>query len=245
MASVVCGSSTTLYSWAAGRLTNVSWQAGSDLRAVRYAYKENSDLLAGCAISGGGSQSLATVSRAYDVLNRLTNISSSVLSVPSVVNSFSYTLDSVGRRTTRQDVDGSSLAWKYDSYDQLTNAARSGSANGAADAAYNYGYQYDEIGNRLHEDRGQLDLDGGFNNLNQLTALKFGGKLDIVGTATTTNPPLTVKVDGATATLFQGTNYWGGGRVKTGSNTISIVACDASSNRTETLRRGAAGSGLY
>ena len=95
---------------------------------------------------------------------------------------------------------------------------------------------YDQVGNRLHEDRGQLALDNGFNNLNQLTARRFGGRLDLVGTVTTTNLPVAVKVDGQPAALFQGTNYWGGARVAPGSNVASIVACDAVSNRTEALR---------
>jgi RHS repeat-associated protein len=118
----------------------------------------------------------------------------------------------------------------------LTSAARTNGPNGAADAAYRFAYQYDEVGNRLHEDRGLLDLDGGFNNLNQLTARRFSGRLDMAGTATTTNPPVTVKVDGQPATLFDGTNYWGGARVAPGSNVASIVALDAASNRTTALR---------
>ncbi len=100
---------------------------------------------------------------------------------------------------------------------------------------------------RKHEDRGILDLDGAFsaaggsayggNPLNQLTHLGFGGRLDIVGNVAGTNGPFTVKVDGENAALFNQTNFWGGGRIKAGSNTISIVSTDASTNRTISLRR--------
>ena len=76
----------------------------------------------------------------------------------------------------------------------LTNAVKSGSPNGAADAAYSFGYQYDQVGNRLHEDRGQMDLDGSFNNLNQITALDWYGKLDVLGTVGTSG--VIVKVAG-------------------------------------------------
>jgi hypothetical protein len=173
--------------------------------------------------------------------DRLTNISS-VVSGPSVVNAFSYSLDNLGRRTQRAD-GGTGVSpvvtnlYGYDPFDQLISATKTNSANGAADAAYKFNYQYDQVGNRLHEDRGQLDLDGGFNPLNQLTHLKFGGKLDVLGNFAATNPPVTVKVDGEVAAVFNQTNFLGGGRVKTGSNIISIVARDASSNRTESLRR--------
>ena len=168
---------------------------------------------------------------------RLTNISS-VLSDSSVINSFSYTLDSLGRRIARADADNSQTSWKYDSYDQLTNAVRSGSPNPATDAAYNFGYQFDQVGNRLHEDRGQLDLDGTHNNLNQLTHLAWQGKLDVAGSVSATNPPVSVLVNGASSTLYTNvspTQFLGGASVQAGSNTISIVTRDTTST-TETTR---------
>ena len=232
LASVSCGSSTTLYAWAAGRLTNVS-SFGNDFF---YSYVPNSDLLSQM------SNQTFEITRTYDPASRLLALTNTWTGGGSA---FSYTVDATGKRTQREDFSRTSGSWLltsdysygYDHYDQLTSAARTNGPNGAADAAYRFAYQYDEVGNRLHEDRGQLDLDGSFNNLNQPTALRFGGKLDIVGTVSSTNPPVTVKVDGTTATLFNQTNYWGGGRVRPGSNTASIVAVDASSNRTETLRR--------
>jgi hypothetical protein len=42
----------------------------------------------------------------------------------------------------------------------ITNAVRTGGPNGAADAAYSFGYRYDPIGNRLLERRGPLGLQG-------------------------------------------------------------------------------------
>jgi hypothetical protein len=67
------------------------------------------------------------------------------------------------------------------------NVSGTNSLNAALDAAYSYSYQYDLVGNRLHEDRGLLNLDGTFNPLNQITALKYAGKLDIVGQVSGTN----------------------------------------------------------
>ena len=65
----------------------------------------------------------------------------------------------------------------------------------------------------------------------------FGGKLDVVGQIAGTNGPFSVKVDGENAVIFNNTNFWGTGRIKTGTNTISIVTSDASTNRNETFRQ--------
>jgi hypothetical protein len=54
--------------------------------SAHYSYIPGSDLLAGYAIFSGGSQSLATVSRAYDELDRLTSISATNNS--ATINSF-------------------------------------------------------------------------------------------------------------------------------------------------------------
>jgi YD repeat-containing protein len=223
LASVACGAYTTRYAWAAGRLTNVSWNVGTAVSAVRYGYLPNSDLL----LQVANDQGLVTT-RAYDLLSRLTGLTNDFGSSGSA---FNYVLDSTGRRIARSDfekVSGlwspvSSLSWKYDAFDQLTNAVKTGSANGAADAAYTFGYKYDLIGNRLHEDRGQLDLDGAFNNLNQLTALDWSGRLDVLGSVGATG--VVVKVSGTNAVMYNGTNYLGGGKVSLpGSNNIPIVA---------------------
>ena len=222
----------TEYAWQAGRITDVTWRAGLDEQTVHYGYKSDSDLLEETVFSAANA---LTIGREYNSLDRLTRIYAT--NVAGVINSFSYTLDATGRRIERMDADNAETTWKYDSYDQLTNAVRSGSANGATDAAYRFSYAYDQVGNHLRENRGQLDLTGTHNNLNQLTHRTFGGKLDVVGSATTTNPPVSVKVDGALANIYEETNYLGGTRVQAGSNIISVVAYDAVSNRTETLRQ--------
>jgi RHS repeat-associated protein len=216
----------TFYHWDRGRLTNVSWQAGVDLRTVRYEYKENSDLLWKTTYGTGD----VVVTRLYDDLDRLTNIST--VANGNLVNSFSHALDSTGRRTTREDADGAKLDWGYDFFDQITTAARTNSPNGAADAAYRYQYQYDLVGNRLQEKRGpdgdplsrQHTLDGTHNNLNQLTARDWSGKLPIHGSVD----------DGDTVLLVQGitnappywnvTNWLAGATLAAGSNSVVIVS---------------------
>jgi RHS repeat-associated protein len=92
----------------------------------------------------------------------------------------------------------------------------------------------DQVGNRLHEDRGQLDLDGTFNPLNQLTGLEWSGKLDVAGSVAT-GGPFTNKVNGVVSAIYNTTNFLGGATVKPGSNAISVVTVDPSGTN-ETLR---------
>ncbi len=211
---------TTHYAWNAGRLTNVAWQVGTDLRAVRYDYLSGSDLIESLIFSDAG----LAVTRAYDPADRLMSISAT--SAVSAVNSFLYTLDAVGRRTAREDADGARTDWGYDDFDQLTAAARTNSPNGAADAAYQFGYQYDLIGNRLHEDRGQQSLPASYNNLKQLTHRGWAGKLDIVGTVDTTGAVVLVQGYTNAPPFYDATNWLGGAVVGPGSNAIPIVALE-------------------
>ena len=67
LASVGTGAHTTEYAWAAGRLTNVSWEVGTDRRAVRYGFLPGSDLLLQTVYLDG----TITVYRAYDQADRL------------------------------------------------------------------------------------------------------------------------------------------------------------------------------
>jgi len=114
---------------------------------------------------------------------------------------------------------------------------KTNSPNAALDAAYNFHYQYDQVGNRLHEDRGQMDLDGTFNPLNQLIYLNYSGFLDVYGTVTGTNSPFMVKVNGQSAALYNTSNFLGGAKVKAGTNTISIVVRDSTGTNQYNLVR--------
>ncbi len=150
------------------------------------------------------------------------------------------------RRTRREDTDGARTDWVYDSFDQLISAARTNSPNGAADAAYQHQYQYDLVGNRLHEDRGRQDLDGAFNNLNQLTHLTFGGQINILGTVSTTNSYVLVQgYTNAPPFYHLATNppppgsgvasWFGGAVVNPGSNSIPIVAWEGTNSTQSNL----------
>ncbi|MBA4386956.1 MAG: hypothetical protein C0404_03180 [Verrucomicrobia bacterium] len=213
------------YGWENGRLKNLRSIINGLTNDFAYSYMADMSLVTGL------SNSILSVSKTYDLLGRLTNISSRAGA--NLINSFSYVLDSTGRRTQRKDVDGSELDWKYDPFDQLTNAVKSGSANGAADKAYNYGYKYDLVGNHLHEDRGQLDLDGTFNALNQITSRKFSGKLDLYGTVGSTSTVVLVQGITNAPPFYNLSNWWAGATVGAGTNSIPVVAWQGT-NSTQT-----------
>ena len=227
------GDNYTEYSWYQGRLTNVHAKvAGIEVGNFSYSYKENSDLLETTTYLGG----TVTVHRTYDDLNRLLSISATNAE-DAEINSFTYTLDSVGRRTKRVDADESYIDYGYDFYDQLMTAARTNGTNGAAAAAYNYSYSFDEVGNRTNEVRGQTLLDGSFNALNQIRTLNWSGMLDVLGQiGTTNNNPFTVLVNASTATVYNVTNFLGGATLSAGSNTISIVTKDTVPTTNETVK---------
>lgn len=215
-ASAECGVTTTRYYWATGRLTNAVAVTPAGPHSFVYSYVPGSDLLSEVDADSG----LLTVDREYDALGRLLSMTNAVNS--TAASSYEYTLDENGRRTARTELDSTLYDYSYDSYDQLIKATRSDSPNSAADAAYQYAYRYDEIGNRLHEDRGQLYLDGSFNALNQLTSRAFSGKIDVCGTTSGTN----VMVRGRSATLYadaSATNWLAGAAFQVGSNTIPVV----------------------
>jgi RHS repeat-associated protein len=221
----------TEYYWYQGRLTNVVGRTVSLAPLpFAYSYKPNSDLLQQTVYLGG----TVTVYRAWDPDDRLLAITATNAQ-GQAINDCQYTLDSMGRRTKHTNADASYMNYGYDSYDQLVSAIRTNSANPAADAAYSYVYDYDLVGNRIHENRGQLGLAGVFNDLNQLTQLAFTNKVDVYGIIAGTNPPYTAQVAGTNAVLYNTTNFIGGATLATGSNNISVVVADAGTNTNGTV----------
>jgi len=231
LASIGTGGFTTEYSWVAGRITTVAASDGFvEVGNWDYSYVPGSDLVAGLRTEVSSGNPLA-VARTYDAADRLTRISAT--NDAGVINAFEYGLDVTGRRTARSDADGTQTAWDYDAYDQLVSATRTNGPNGAADAAYRYDYQYDGIGNRLHEDRGQMGLAGVFNELNQLTTCAWTGRLDIVGVVDATNAVVLVRGMTNAPPFYNNTNWLGGAFVQAASNAIPVVVW-AGTNSTET-----------
>ena len=129
----------------------------------------------------------------------------------------------------------------------MTGAVRSGypEANPFGDYPYQYGYEFDRIGNHLKQTKNGTAFAGRYNNLNELMERAVTGPVRVQGTADGVLP-IGVKVDGAAAQtqdVDQDTAaYRGDSRPittgQTGAKTISVVATDSSQppKRTEQTR---------
>ncbi len=93
-------------------------------------------------------------------------------------------------------------------------------------------FQYDEVGTRLEARRCDLDLDGWFNNLSQLTHLTCGGQLNIIGSVSTSNAYVLVQGKTNEPPFYPnpGTNWLGAATVSAGSNSIPIVAWEGTNS---------------
>lgn len=122
-----------------------------------------------------------TTTKQYDLVNRLTSISS-VPSGSSAV-SFGYALNSASQRTGVTNADSSFWVYTYDSMGQVTSG-RKYFGDGTPVAGQQFDYAFDDIGNRQTTTR---DLRSAFytnNLLNQITGRTVPGYVNVLGTAT-------------------------------------------------------------
>ncbi len=117
------------------------------------------------------------------------------------------------------------MEFGYDSADQLRNASLTDTSTGTA--INQYSYDYDPSGNRTNAQIGSTIIKSVPNNLNQLTSESAGGKMHFRGTL---NEPATVTVGGNLATVDSAGNFDGVADVNVGTNTVAVVATDASGN---------------
>ena len=143
------------YTHADGRLTQIdSNNVGGAVPAATYSYAclANSNLLEGLT-HNNGTDDVLTTDRTYAAADRLLSISSSTLHpTPSTVSSCTYQLDAQGRRIKRTDADGTWIDYTYNNRDELIGAVRSGfPADNVRGRPYDYGYEFDDIGNHLKQ----------------------------------------------------------------------------------------------
>ena len=175
-----------------GRMSSVS--SGSD--SANYGYLANSDLLATTTASHSSSTVLTT-SKGWDYGFRLSGITNVVSG--STLTSHHYLYDNVNRRTQAILEDGSVWKYSYNDRNELTGAGRSWS-DGSSVTGQQYGYGFDNIGNRtnaLSGSSGNLRTTSySANNLNEYSSITTPGYKDILGLALVTNG---VTVNGETA----------------------------------------------
>ncbi len=152
-----------------------------------YTRATGSNLLTNASISDG-TNTVLNRGRVYDNLNRLTSITNSVPSVPSVVKSYSYTYNDKDQRTKITFADGSYWDYTYDDKGQVVSAVRTPAAGSTMPlGATQFGYSFDDIGNRIYADMGmpQMRYNYTSNALNQYTQMTVPGIIPVTGKAAT------------------------------------------------------------
>ena len=136
-----------------------------------------------------GSATRMTTSKTYDYLNRLTQISSAPGAAGLLPLTYTYNYNLANQRTLNAFADGSHWAYQYDALGQVTSGKRYW-ADGTAVAGEQFGYAYDNIGNRLTAafggDTNGLNLRTNTytaNSLNEYTGIQTPGYESILGAA--------------------------------------------------------------
>jgi len=178
-----------------GRLGTVS----SGIYSATYGYAPNSDLLRTTTCKSN-STAVLTTTKSWDYGMRLAAIVNSANGV--VVSSHGYQYDTVNRRTRAFLEDGSTWVYGYNDRDELSGANRYWNDWNPV-AGQQFGYNYDNIGNRKTASYGG-DTNGAtmrtnsytVNSLNEYTGIVNPGYQEICGAAVATN---SVTVNGGTA----------------------------------------------
>jgi RHS repeat-associated protein len=165
------------------------WGIGDGTNSATYSYLTNSPLVSQIIFKQNGTNRMTTA-KTYDNLNRLTLISSTTNSV--VVDKHGYAYNSANQRSTVTNTDSSFWSYQYDSLGQVISGKKYWS-DGTPVAGEQFGYGFDDIGNRTSAQAGGNDRGEGLRNasytankLNQYTSRTVPGAADIIGTALST-----------------------------------------------------------
>ena len=134
-----------------------------------------------------------TTTKAYDYLNRLTQISSAPGAANVLPLTFNYNYNLANQRTRDTLADGSYWVYGYDSLGQVTNGCKY-FASGTPVPGQQFDYTFDTIGNRTQTMAGG-DTNGAnlrvanysANSLNQITSRDVPAFVDIMGASILTN----------------------------------------------------------
>jgi RHS repeat-associated protein len=173
------------YDAVSGRLDTVT----DGTKEASYGYVANSELVEQIEFRQGNPLSLSmTTSRGYDTLNRLTSISSAGSGMPSDV-SFVYDYNKANQRIKATLADGSYWVYQYDGLGQLASGVKYW-PGGAPVAGQQFGYSFDQIGNRLSTSAGGDTAGSGHRTatyvpdlLNQYASRTVPNAFDVVGLA--------------------------------------------------------------
>jgi len=166
-----------------------------------YSYLANSPLVSQILFKQNSTTRMTTT-KTYDLLNRLTQVSSAPGASYTLPLAFNYSYNVANQRTHNTLADGSYWIYGYDSLGQVTNACKY-FADGTAVAGQQFDYSFDTIGNRTQTKAGGDQTGSNLrsanyyaNNLNQLTNRDVPAYVDIMGASILSN---SVTVNGSTA----------------------------------------------
>jgi len=206
-----------------GRVQNVT----NPLGTFSYAYVNATGRLDHVDLPNGQKTQYSYFDNLGDQqLKQIKNLDSS----SAVMSQFDYTYNPVGEITSWTQAN-SGMAnpqrydFGYDSASQLRSANLTDTGTGVA--VNQYAYDYDSAGNRQNTQIGTAITSSTANNVNQITSQTSGGKMHFRGTV---NEPATVTVAGNAATVDAAGNFDGVANVNIGTNTVAVVAADASGN---------------
>ena len=136
--------------------TSFSYDDASRLSAVSdgistatYSYLANSALVEQIEFNRSGAANMITT-KSYDLINRLIGITH-VDSQPATLASFHYGYNSANQRTNVTQSDNSYWHFEYDDLGQVTDGTKH-DGQGIPLTGYDFGYAYDDIGNRTSVD---------------------------------------------------------------------------------------------
>lgn len=171
------------------RLTNTVAPIGG----FQYVYSQGSNYLISVRHPNGASVSNSFTSFGQLAFTRLIGAAGTNLS------SYSYSYGLGGHITNATRLDGSAIAYSYDSIGQLRSAV--GRESGGAPRPHeNYRYGYDLVGNLLQRTNNALVEGFSVNSRNELTSQTRTGTLTVAGS--TLGPAYQVTVNGAVASIF-------------------------------------------
>jgi RHS repeat-associated protein len=197
----VTRSSSTLasYGWGYDGLSRLQ-TVTSGTNTATYAYHPNSALVHTITFAQGGTTGLTTT-KEFDEFDRL----SSNVSVPTASDTVGVTFhyNDAGDRDTATLPDGTFWSYGSNTRGEVISGTKK-LADSTALSGYQFGYTFDDIGNRLTATRGARTASYSPNALDQYTSRTVPGYLNVLGKA---DASATVTVNGA-ATTRQGDGYF-------------------------------------
>jgi RHS repeat-associated protein len=219
--------------WSYDALGRLSSQ-GDPIGTFAYTYVGTTGRLQALTYPNGQVSSYTYLPNSGD--QRLQEIHHKTSASGTTLSKFTYAYDAVGNiKTWTQQYGATANAYDlgYDAVDQLT-AATHRTTDPTPSVLKRYAYGYDPAGNRTTEQVDDSPVASAYNNMNRLTGQDGGGALVLKGTV---GEAATVSIQGSPAAVTAANAFSGSAQVSPGSNSVAVVATDASGNiRTNTYQ---------